>query len=99
MITHIVLLDPKAETSDEQLHAALEHVEALQKMIPGLLSVSTGKNASQYHQGYTYGIIMHFLNEASLEAHHPHPAHVAVIEELERLCERMIDFDLVEIVK
>lgn len=94
MITHIVLLYPKAEASDEQLHAVLEQVEALQKVIPGLISVSTGKNASQYHQGYTYGIIMHFLDAASLEAHHPHPAHVAVVEALERLCQHIIDFDL-----
>jgi quinol monooxygenase YgiN len=94
MITHIVLLYPKAEARDEQLYAALEHVEALHQVISGLLSVSTGKNASQYHQGYTYGIIMHFLDEASLAAHHPHPAHVAVVEELERLCQHMIDFDL-----
>jgi hypothetical protein len=94
MVIHIVLLFPKAETSEGQLSVALEHVEALQQAIPGLFSVLTGRNASQYHQGYTHGIIMYFRNEASLAAHHPHPAHVAVVEELEGLCQHMIDFDL-----
>jgi hypothetical protein len=37
---------------------------------------------------------MHFVDVAHLEAHHPHPAHVAVVEELDRLCERIVDFDL-----
>ncbi len=94
MVIHIVLLYPKAETSEEQLSVALKRVEALEQAIPGLVSVVTGRNASQYHQGYRYGIIMHFRNVASLVAHQPHPAHVAVVEELERLCEHMIDFDL-----
>jgi quinol monooxygenase YgiN len=96
VITHVVLLYPKAETSEQALTEALEHVRALQQVIAGLLSVSTGKNRSQYHQGYTYGIIMSFQDEASLAAHHPHPAHLAVVAELDALCERIIDFDLAE---
>lgn len=53
-------------------------------------------NLSRYHQGFRYGIIMRFIDAAHLEAHHPHPAHVVVVEELERLCEQVIDFDLPE---
>jgi hypothetical protein len=58
VMTHVVLLYPKADTSEKALTEVLEHVQALQQVIPGLLSVSTGKNRSQYHQGYTYGVIM-----------------------------------------
>ncbi len=94
IMTHVVLLRPRAETSEEAMLMALEHVQALQSQISGLLSVATGKNHSRSHQGYRYGVIMRFIDEAHLEAHHPHPAHVAVVEELERLCEHMIDFDL-----
>jgi hypothetical protein len=39
---------------------------------------------------------MHFIDEAYLNAHHPHPAHQAVVEELDRLCQQTIDFDLPE---
>jgi hypothetical protein len=94
MITHVVLLQPKAGVSDDEITALLQRVEALRESVPGIVLISTGKNKSAYHQGYTYGIIMRFIDEAHLNAHHPHPAHVAVVEELDRLCERSIDFDL-----
>ena len=99
MITHVVLLQPKTETSADSLLTILEHVKALQTVIPGLLSVVAGKNHSQYHQGYTYGIIMRFSDAEHLAAHHPHPAHIAVVEELDNLCQSIIDFDLPDAIK
>jgi Stress responsive A/B Barrel Domain len=96
MITHIVLLQPKAETTDSELTTFLEHVRDLQKIIPGIIAISAGKNHSPYHNGYTHGIIMRFIDEAHLQAHHPHPAHVAVVEELDHLCASSIDFDMFE---
>jgi len=97
MITHIVLLQPKAATTAEELATFLDHVRDLQKIIPGIIAISAGKNHSPYHSVYTHGIIMRFVDEAHLQAHHPHPAHLAVVEELDRLCESSIDFDLPEI--
>ena len=98
MITHIVLLQPKAATTEQQLATFLDHVRDLQKLVPGIISISTGKNHSPYHSAYTHGIIMRFIDEAHLQAHHPHPAHVAVVEELDRLCETSLDFDMPEII-
>jgi hypothetical protein len=96
MITHVVLLQPKASTTNEELTAFLERVQALQQVIPGIISVSVGENRSIYHGGFTYGIIMHFVDEAHLQAHHSHPAHLIVVEELDGLCQQSIDFDLPE---
>lgn len=96
MMTHVVLLKPKAETTDEQLTTLFRHIQALQTIIPGLVAISAGPNHSTYHRGYTHGIIMHFIDETHLQAHHPHPAHLAVVEELDQLCEESIDFDLPE---
>lgn len=96
MITHVVLLQPRAATTTAELTAFLDHVRDLQKRIPGIIAISAGKNHSPYRSAYTYGIIMRFVDEAHLQAHHPHPAHVAVVEELDRLCESSIDFDLFE---
>lgn len=96
MITHIVLLQPKPNILEKEILALLQHAQALQDTIPGIVATSAGKNRSIYHQGYTYGIIMHFVDEAHLTAHHPHPAHLAVVEELDHLCEQSIDFDLLE---
>jgi antibiotic biosynthesis monooxygenase (ABM) superfamily enzyme len=96
MITHVVLIQPKAPTSHEKLLALLEDVQALQEIIPGILSISVGENLSLYHRGFTYGVIMRFVDEAHLQAHHTHPAHVAVVTELDNLCQQSIDFDLPE---
>ena len=96
MITHIVLLQPKVSTTDQELTAFLERIEALRQVIPGILSISVGENRSNFHGGFTHGIIMRFVDEAHLQAHHTHPAHVAVVKELDRLCLQSIDFDLSE---
>ena len=96
MITHVVLIQPKASTSNDKLIALLGDVQALQEIIPGILSISVGENLSLYHRGFTYGVIMRFVDEAHLQAHHTHPAHVAVVSELDNLCQQSIDFDLPE---
>jgi quinol monooxygenase YgiN len=96
MITHVVLLQPKAATTEEQLATFFDHVRNLQRLVPGIISISAGKNRSPYASAYTHGIIMRFIDEAHLQAHHPHPAHVAVVEELDELCEGSLDFDLAD---
>ena len=94
MIAHVVLLQPKTTTTNEELSAFLERVRALQQVIPGIVAISVGENRSMHHRGFTHGIIMHFVDEAHLQAHHSHPAHLAVVEELDRICQQTIDFDL-----
>ncbi|MGZ3609880.1 MAG: Dabb family protein [Ktedonobacteraceae bacterium] len=96
MMTHVILLQPKASTSVEEITAFLEHVEALQEIIPGILSLYVGENRSEFNGGFTHGIIMRFVDESHLDAHHSHPAHVAVVTELNRICRQSIDFDLSE---
>lgn len=96
MVTHVVLIQPKSSTSNEKLLALLQDIQALQEIIPGILSISVGENLSLYDRGFTYGVIMRFVDEAHLQAHHTHPAHVAVVSELDNLCQQSIDFDLHE---
>jgi quinol monooxygenase YgiN len=96
MITHVVLIQPKVSISSAELSAFLANVLALQEKIPGVLSLSVGENRSDYHRGFTHGIIMRFVDEAHLQAHHTHPAHVAVVKEMDHLCGQSIDFDLPE---
>ena len=96
MITHVVLLQPKDSTSIEELTAFLEQVQALQEIIPGIISLSVGENRSVFNGGFTHGIIMRFADKEHLYAHHIHPAHVALVTELDRICRQSIDFDLPE---
>jgi hypothetical protein len=94
MLTHVVLLQPKLETTEEQITMALNHVSALQKAIPGIIDVQAGRNISNYNQGYTYGFIMRFTDGEHLKAYAPHPRHKVVSEELQSICLSIIDFDI-----
>lgn len=95
MILHTVLLKPKPETSQEEIAAALRHVQDLQQAIPGILDVQTGANLNGPNsQGFTHGFIMQFIDADHLKAYAPHPAHKVVSEELVRISQSIIDFDL-----
>jgi Stress responsive A/B Barrel Domain len=94
VVTHVVLLQPKAEIRAEEIYTALKQVEALQQAIPGIIDVQTGVNRSANHRGYTYGFVMHFIDDEHLKAYAPHPAHHVVSQELVRICSSIIDFDI-----
>ncbi len=94
MIYHILLLEPKPETTSEELLAALERFKALKGQIPGLMEIQTGVNQHMVNQGYTHGFVMTFESEEALKAYSPHPAHKAISPELRRLCSHLLNFDL-----
>lgn len=96
MILHAVWLEPKPETTEEELLAVLERVKQLKELIPGIVDIQAGKNVNQFNQGYTYGFLMRFTDEEALKAYSPHPAHKAVSPELRRLCTTLLNFDLPE---
>ena len=94
MVTHIVLLQPKPEKTEEEIAAVLEHVQDLQARVPGILETQVGKNLSASHRGYTYGFMMRFVDQEHLNAYAPHPAHQVVSQELQEMCQSIIDFDV-----
>ena len=94
MVTHIVLLQPKPQKPAYEITNTLAQVEALQHTIPGIVDVQAGKNMSDYNQGYTYGFFMRFVDTDHLKAYAPHPAHQIVSQELQRICLKIIDFDI-----
>lgn len=94
MITHIVLLKPKTETTSDEMRQVLAQVQTLQQSIPGILDVQVGENLSMNQQGYTYGFVMHFIDAEHLKAYAPHPAHRIVSDEIRRISSHVIDFDL-----
>jgi hypothetical protein len=95
MLSHVVLLQPKVEVSQAEIVTALEHVQALQGVIPGIVGIQVGENLnSTNHRGYTHGFIIQFESEELFKGYAPHPAHKPVSEELQRICQSIIDFDL-----
>src|SRR5260370_26977528 len=95
MIIHTVLLSPKPETSQEEIATALSHVRELQQTIPGILDVQAGENLNGSNsKGFTHGFVMQFVDAEHLKAYAPHPAHKVVSDELVRISQNIIDFDL-----
>jgi len=94
MVDHVVLLQPKAEVTQEEITKVLSHVQGLQQSIPGIVETRVGKNLSVNHQGYVYGFLMRFIDEEHLKAYAPHPAHQVVSKELQKICESIIDLDI-----
>ena len=67
MIMHVVLIQPKVSTTDEELSTFLGHVQKLQEQISGILSIAVGENRSEFNGGFTHGIVMRFVDEAHLQ--------------------------------
>jgi hypothetical protein len=95
MIQHVVLLQPKPETTEEEIQHALMQVQGLQKKIAGINEVKIGINLNNTNnKGYTYGFVMQFVDKIHLHEYAPHPEHQRVANELVRICNSIIDFDL-----
>jgi len=80
VIRHVVLFKLRQGLSESiaaQIFAALK---ALQQQMPGIIAVSTGKNASPegLQRGHTHGFTIDFVDAAARDAYLPHPAHQKV---------------------
>ncbi len=96
IMTHITLLSPKVETTDEALEAVFESVHALQKQIPCLIAIATGENQSTAHRGYTHGIVLHFVDEAHLRDAQTNPTYQKVQQKVSNLCQHVVSFEVAE---
>lgn len=94
MIMHIVLLQMKSETTPAQITTALQHVQALEHQIPGIVRIVTGKNLSGQHKSYTYGFLMQFVSEEAFKGYAAHPSYEPVRLELQNICQGNIVLDL-----
>ena len=95
-IIHAVWIQPKSETTAEEMQTVLKQAKALSHKIPGLIEVLAGTNRNLNNQGYTYGLLLRFVDEEHLLAYFPHPAHRAVSTELRLLSLDLLNFDMPE---
>ena len=78
-VFHVFAFQWKQGTSEAQKDRARREIGAFQGVIPGLLQTHVGPNISPRAKGYTFGGIMQFKDEASLDAYFQHPAHQALL--------------------
>lgn len=92
-VFHVFAFQWKPGTSDAQKEKARKDILAFQGVIPGLLQTHAGPNISPRGKGYTFGGIMEFKDDASLEAYFKHPAHLALLQWLVPLIDA-VELDL-----
>lgn len=96
MIDHIVLLRPRAETTEADVDALRAGVLGLQTQIPGIVDIAWGANVSvePLDQGYLLGFVVRFVDASARDAYLPHPAHAAIVPQVHAVAERVLVFDL-----
>jgi stress responsive alpha/beta barrel protein len=98
MIRHILLLQPRSESTPQAIESCREAIASLVGLIPGLVNCHWGENlvAAERREGFTHGFTMDFTDRPSLDAYGPHPAHKPVSALVRATFERIVvlDFEL-----
>ena len=95
MIQHIVLLKWKPDTTEEQVLAAFKHAEHLPNEIPGVESLTIGRNRVKHEHGFTHALIVRLKDEQALERYLSDPLrHQYVREHLQPLEAERIEIDV-----
>src|ERR1700730_4421120 len=92
LVTQVILLRLKADTTDHALATFFKAVGQDQPHIPCLIAVATGENQSQAHRGFTHGIFLHFDHDTQ-EAK-AHPKYQDLLTRARGLCEQVVIFEL-----
>ena len=80
MLDHIVLFKFKPETTHDEVNKLTSQLLGLQKNIPEIISITTGKNFSERSKGYQQGLVVRLKNKTDLKIYQEHPSHQQVLE-------------------
>ena len=92
---HVFAFQWRPGTAANDIEKARQEIAAFQNVIPGLVATRVGPNRSEKNQGYTFGGVMEFSDQAAFEAYTIHPAHVALLDWLVPLVDA-VELDLEE---
>ena len=92
-VFHIFAFQWKDGVTSLQKDRATKEITAFQGVIPGLIQTHVGPNISPRGKGYTFGGLMQFKDESSLEAYFQHPSHLALLAWLKPLIDA-VELDL-----
>ena len=92
-VFHIFAFQWKPEATDALKEKATKDIAAFQGQIPGLFETHVGVNLSPRGKGYTFGGVMRFKDQASLDAYVQHPMHQALLKWLVPLIDA-VELDL-----
>ena len=90
MIDHLVFLATRDDASPEDIEDLISSIRGLKETVPGVVDLTVGENFSERSGGYTHGIFVRFESRRDLQGYMKHPDHLAVVEKLDRLTNRIV---------
>jgi hypothetical protein len=95
MVRHILLLQPRPDSTPAAIETCRAALASLVGAVPGLIDFRFGANfvSPERREGFTYGFSMDFADRASLDAYYPHPAHRPVAALTRATFERILVLD------
>ena len=95
MVRHILLLQPRPDTTPQAIDGCREALMSLVGRIPGLVDCHWGENiaAAERREGFTHGFSMDFVDRPSLDAYGPHLEHKPIAARVRAAFEGIVVFD------
>ncbi|MGI8650207.1 MAG: Dabb family protein [Rubrobacter sp.] len=93
VVDHLVFFTMRDDVSTSDSEGLLGSLSALSEEIPGVLDLSVGEDFSGRSGGYTHALFARFEDREGLKTYATHPAHLAAVEQLDRLTEGRIVCD------
>lgn len=95
MVRHILLLQPRADATADDIDACRVALSGLVGPVPGLVNCHWGQNIAPEERrgGFSHGFTMDFVDRASLDAYQPHPQHQIAAAKVRATFERIVVFD------
>src|SRR5918998_1784553 len=90
MIDHLVFLVAREDASPEDIEDLISSIRGLKDTVPGVVDLTVGENFSERSGGYTHGLFVRFESVEDLQEYLKHPDHLAVVEKLDRLTDRLV---------
>ena len=93
MITHVVMMKFKPEVTDDQIADLEESFEELPDKITEIQSYEFGRDVVQSERSYDFALVSIFANLETLKQYQKHPAHLVVVQKLQKMCAEIIAVD------
>jgi hypothetical protein len=93
MITHVVMMKFKAGVKDEAVTDLAESFDVLPEKITQIQSYEFGKDIVGSERSYDFALVAVFANLETLRQYQNHPAHLMVVQKLEKMCAEILAVD------
>jgi hypothetical protein len=80
----------RGDASPEEVDDLISSIRRLKETVPGVVDLTVGENFSERSGGYTHGLFVRFESIEDLQRYMKHPDHLAVVEKLDALTDRIV---------